>query len=360
MCKSANFRKTERGDVFVITQRQNDILNLIVELFTQTHEPVGSKALQRTIESSSATIRNDMAKLEKLGLLEKAHTSSGRMPSPAGFKYFVEHSLRLDSIDEQDIYHVIKAFDFEAFKLEDMLQKASHILSEMTGYTSVILDVEPARQRLTGFDVVQLSNHDALAVMTLDESKPVTVQFAIPRNFLTRDLIAFKAIVEERLLDGSVMDIHYKLRTEIPQIVQKYFVTTDNVLQLFDYVFSELFLETVFVAGKVNSLTYSDLSTYQFLDNEQQVAISLRQGLKEGETASVQVADSQEAALADVSVLTHKFLIPYRGFGLLSLIGPIDMDYRRSVSLVNIIGKVLAAKLGDYYRYLNSNHYEVH
>ncbi|MBW1568751.1 heat-inducible transcriptional repressor HrcA, partial [Streptococcus sp. SPC0] len=59
MCKSANFRKTERGDVFVITQRQNDILNLIVELFTQTHEPVGSKALQRTIDSSSATIRND-------------------------------------------------------------------------------------------------------------------------------------------------------------------------------------------------------------------------------------------------------------------------------------------------------------
>ncbi|WP_159319371.1 heat-inducible transcriptional repressor HrcA [Streptococcus pyogenes] len=344
----------------MITQRQSDILNLIVELFTQTHEPVGSKALQRTIDSSSATIRNDMAKLEKLGLLEKAHTSSGRMPSPAGFKYFVEHSLRLDSIDEQDIYHVIKTFDFEAFKLEDMLQKASHILAEMTGYTSVILDVEPARQRLTGFDVVQLSNHDALAVMTLDESKPVTVQFAIPRNFLTRDLIAFKAIVEERLLDSSVIDIHYKLRTEIPQIVQKYFVTTDNVLQLFDYVFSELFLETVFVAGKVNSLTYSDLSTYQFLDNEQQVAISLRQSLKEGEMASVQVADSQEAALADVSVLTHKFLIPYRGFGLLSLIGPIDMDYRRSVSLVNIIGKVLAAKLGDYYRYLNSNHYEVH
>ncbi|HER6386414.1 heat-inducible transcriptional repressor HrcA [Streptococcus pyogenes] len=344
----------------MITQRQNDILNLIVELFTQTHEPVGSKALQRTIDSSSATIRNDMAKLEKLGLLEKAHTSSGRMPSPAGFKYFVEHSLRLDSIDEQDIYHVIKTFDFEAFKLEDMLQKASHILAEMTGYTSVILDVEPARQRLTGFDVVQLSNHDALAVMTLDESKPVTVQFAIPRNFLTRDLIAFKAIVEERLLDSSVIGIHYKLRTEIPQIVQKYFVTTDNVLQLFDYVFSELFLETVFVAGKVNSLTYSDLSTYQFLDNEQQVAISLRQSLKEGEMASVQVADSQEAALADVSVLTHKFLIPYRGFGLLSLIGPIDMDYRRSVSLVNIIGKVLAAKLGDYYRYLNSNHYEVH
>lgn len=343
----------------MITPRQNDILNLIVDLFTQTHEPVGSKALQATIDSSSATIRNDMAKLEKLGLLEKAHTSSGRMPSPAGFKYFVEHSLSLDSIDEQDVYQVIKAFDFEAFKLEDILQKASQVLTDMTGYAAVILDVEPARQKLTAFDIVQLSNHDALAVMTLDESRPATIQFAIPKNFLTRDLLTLKEIVDERFLGRSVMDIHYKLRTEIPQIVQKYFTTMDNVLNLFDYIFVELFKETVFVSGKVQSLEYANLLTYQFLDNEQSVALALRSSLKEDEMATVQVADSKEAALANLTVLTHKFLIPYRGFGLLSLIGPIDMDYRRSVSLVNVIGRVLAMKLGDYYRYLNSNHYEV-
>ena len=63
----------------MITQRQNAILNLIVEMFTRTHEPVCSKALQDSIDSSSATIRNDMAKLEKMGYLEKAHISSGRM-----------------------------------------------------------------------------------------------------------------------------------------------------------------------------------------------------------------------------------------------------------------------------------------
>jgi heat-inducible transcriptional repressor len=343
----------------MITQRQNDILNLIVDLFTQTHEPIGSKTLQTTIDSSSATIRNDMAKLEKLGLLEKAHTSSGRMPSPAGFKYFVDHSLNLESIDEQDIYQVVKTFDFEAFKLEDILQKASQILAEMTGYTSVILDVEPSKQKLTAFDIVQLSSHDALAILTLDESKPVTAQFAIPKNFLKRDLVTIKEIVDERLLNRSVMDVHYKLRTEIPQIVQRYFVTTDNVLDLFDYIFAELFRETVFVSGKVNTLDYASLSTYQFFDDEKTVALALRSTMKDDEMAAVQVADSREEALSNVTVLTHRFLIPYRGFGLLSLIGPIDMDYRRSVSLVNVIGRVLAMKLGDYYRYLNSNHYEV-
>lgn len=343
----------------MITERQNDILNLIVDLFTQTHEPVGSKALQASIDSSSATIRNDMAKLEKLGLLEKAHTSSGRMPSPAGFKYFVEHSLNLDSIDEGDIYHLVKAFDFEAFRLEDILAKAGQVLAEMTGYSVAILDVEPSRQKLTAFDIVQLSNHDALAILNLDESKPLTVQFAIPKNFLSRDLARIKEIVDERLIGRELMDVHYKLRTEIPQILQKYFTVTDNVLDLFDYIFKSLFQETIFVSGKINALDYSGLTTYQFLDKEQELAITIRQGMAENEMATVQVADSSEPALANLSLLTYKFLIPYRGFGLLSLIGPIDMNYRRNVSLINVVGKILAVKLRDYYRYLNSNHYEV-
>ena len=102
----------------MITQRQNTILNLIVEMFTRTHEPVGSKALQESIDSSSATIRNDMAKLEKMGYLEKAHTSSGRMPSRAGFQYFVANSLNLDTIDEQDVYQVSRPLILKPLNLK--------------------------------------------------------------------------------------------------------------------------------------------------------------------------------------------------------------------------------------------------
>lgn len=343
----------------MITPRQNDILNLIIEMFTQTHEPVGSKALQASIASSSATIRNDMAKLEKLGFLEKAHTSSGRLPSRAGFQYFVQHSLRLDSIDEQDMYQVIKGFDFEPFRLEDIFTTAGQLLADLTGYTSVVLDVEPKHQRLTRFDVVQLSNHDALAVMMLDDAKPVTVQFAIPKNFVSKDLAILKALVTERLLGQTVLDIHYKLLTEVPQIIHKYFSVTDNILSLVDYIFKGLFRESVIISGKVNALTYATLETYQFLDNEEKVATEMRSCLSEEESTSIQVADSSETAIADLTVIRHRCLIPYRGFALLSLIGPVEMDYRRVVSLINVISRVLALKLADYYRYLSGNHYEV-
>lgn len=343
----------------MVTERQNEILNLVVDIFTKTHEPVGSKALQDVIQSSSATIRNDMAALEKQGLLEKAHTSSGRMPSQAGFQYFVQNSLDLELIDEQDVYQVVKAFDFEAFKLDDILDATAKLLAQMTGYTAVIQDMEPTRQRLTGFEIVPLSNHDALAVLTLDESKPVTVQFAIPKNFLTSDLEIFHQLVQERFIGNTVLDIHYRLRTEIPQIVQRYFKTTDNVLDLFDYVFSQLFQELVFVEGKVSSLTYADLQTYQFLDNPQHVALELRGGMPEDQMTQILVAESQEKALKNVTVISHKFLVPYRGMALMHVIGPVEMDYRRVISLVNVIGRVLVMKLTDYYRYLNSNHYEV-
>ncbi|HEL2042079.1 TPA: heat-inducible transcriptional repressor HrcA [Streptococcus suis] len=343
----------------MITQRQNDILNLIVELFTRHHEPVGSKALQEMIASSSATIRNDMAKLEQLGLLEKAHTSSGRMPSRAGFQYFVNHSLNLEHIDEEDVYQVVKAFDFEAFKLEDILERASQVLADLTGYTSVILDVEPTSQQLTSFDIVQLSSHDALAVLTLDQSKPVTVQFAIPKSFLARDLEVLKRLVDERFVGQTVLAIHYKLRTEIPQVVQRYFTTTDNVLDLMDYIFSNLFQESVFISGKVASLTYGNLATYQLLDSAQLLAPELRQGLAPDQQTSISVAEHRDPALADVTVIHHRFPIPYRGMAQMSLLGPVDMDYRRQMSLINIISRVLFMKLTDYYRYLSSNHYEV-
>ncbi|EJP27253.1 MULTISPECIES: heat-inducible transcriptional repressor HrcA [Streptococcus] len=344
----------------MVTERQNEILNLIIDIFTKTHEPVGSKALQESIQSSSATIRNDMAVLEKQGLLEKAHTSSGRKPSVAGFQYFVKHSLSFDRLAENELYEVIKAFDREFFKLEDVLQQAADVLSMLSGCTVVALDVEPSQQRLTAFDIVILSQHTALAVFTLDESNTITSQFMIPRNFLRGDLIQLKELIQERFLGQTVLDIHYKIRTEIPQIIQRYFTTTDNVMDLFEHIFSDIFKENVIVSGKVKLLNFSNLKSYQFFDQPQKVAFEIRDSLAEDQMQTVRVADSRESSLANLTLISSKFLIPYRGFGMLAVIGPVNLDYQRVVSQLNVVNRVLTMKLTDFYRYLSSNHYEVH
>ena len=343
----------------MVTERQNEILNLIIDIFTKTHEPVGSKALQETIQSSSATIRNDMAALEKEGLLEKAHTSSGRKPSVAGFQYFVRHSLTFDQLAENELYEVVKAFDQEFFKLEDILQRAADVLAELSDCTVVALDVEPSRQRLTAFDIVVISQHAALAVFTLDESNTLTSQFMIPRNFLQEDLLRLRDMIQERFLGQTVLDIHYKIRTEIPQIIQRYFTTTDNVLDLFEHIFAQMFSEKVAVAGKVQLLRFADLEAYQFFDDRQKVALEIRDSLAEDQMQNVRVAVSQEDCLANLTLISSKFLIPYRGFGMLAVVGPVNLDYQKVVSQLNVVNRVLTMKLTDFYRYLSSNHYEV-
>lgn len=343
----------------MVTERQNEILNLIIDIFTKTQEPVGSKALQESIQSSSATIRNDMAALEKEGLLEKAHTSSGRKPSVAGFQYFVRHSLAFDQLAENELYEVVKAFDQEFFKLEDILQRAADALAELSACTVVALDVEPSRQRLTAFDIVVLSQHAALAVFTLDESNTLTSQFMIPRNFLQEDLLRLRDMIQERFLGQTVLDIHYKIRTEIPQIIQRYFTTTDNVLDLFEHIFAQMFVEKVALAGKVQLLRFADLEAYQFFDDQQKVAFEIRDSLAEDQMQNVRVAASQEDSLANLTLISSKFLIPYRGFGMLAVVGPVNLDYQKVVSQLNVVNRVLTMKLIDFYRYLSSNHYEV-
>ena len=343
----------------MVTERQNEILNLIIDIFTKTQEPVGSKALQESIQSSSATIRNDMAALEKEGLLEKAHTSSGRKPSVAGFQYFVRNSLSFDQLAENELYEVVKAFDQEFFKLEDILQRAADVLAELSDCTVVALDVEPSRQRLTAFDIVVLSQHAALAVFTLDESNTLTSQFMIPRNFLQDDLLRLRDMIQERFLGQTVLDIHYKIRTEIPQIIQRYFTTTDNVLDLFEHIFAQMFTEKVAIAGKVQLLRFADLEVYQFFDDRQKVAFEIRDSLAEDQMQNVRVAASQEDCLANLTLISSKFLIPYRGFGMLAVVGPVNLDYQKVVSQLNVVNRVLTMKLTDFYRYLSSNHYEV-
>ena len=111
-----------------ITQRQKIIFKTIVEEFTRCAEPVGSKTLMELLDFpvSSATIRNEMATLEKLGLLEKTHTSSGRIPSQKGYRYYVEHLMEAD-LDVSTKNALQQVFSERHYSLEEVVQKSCDI-----------------------------------------------------------------------------------------------------------------------------------------------------------------------------------------------------------------------------------------
>ena len=120
-------------------ERKKKILQAIVEEYIDTAEPVSSKAImeKHDIDYSSATIRNDMAELEKEGLLDKPHTSAGRVPSAQGYRYYVDELLNYNNIIIQEIKYIQDQLENKINQLEDLTKIATSTLSEVTHYTSV-------------------------------------------------------------------------------------------------------------------------------------------------------------------------------------------------------------------------------
>ena len=174
-----NIRLLNGGDV-MLNKRQKDILKIIVEEYVRTAEPVGSKSICDRLNVSSATVRNEMAFLEKEGYLDKTHSSSGRVPLEKGYRYYVEELLQEDEeVFEEKAYELVDTiFSNKIVAREDAIKKACSLLSEITNYTTVALGPDSSRHKVSRIELVNLKEMDFLMLVITDsghvESKQVS------------------------------------------------------------------------------------------------------------------------------------------------------------------------------------------
>lgn len=145
-----------------LDNRKKKILQAIVEEYIETAEPVSSGNLVKELDCSSATIRNEMAELEHIGFLEKTHTSSGRVPSQKGYRYYVDQLIRDDNLTKQEMEIIKTRLETKVNGLEELARIATTTLSEITHYTTVavgpdmnkhtIVDIKFVLLRKQGFD----------------------------------------------------------------------------------------------------------------------------------------------------------------------------------------------------------------
>lgn len=137
----------------VLTDRQLLILQVIIDDFIASAQPVGSRSLSKKpeISFSSATIRNEMADLEESGYLEKTHSSSGRIPSEKGYRFYVDHLLFPQKLRKEDVLTLNSVFAEKIYELENMVQRSAKILSELTNYTTIVLGPAVKENKLKKF-----------------------------------------------------------------------------------------------------------------------------------------------------------------------------------------------------------------
>ncbi|MDR1567933.1 MAG: heat-inducible transcriptional repressor HrcA [Streptococcaceae bacterium] len=349
----------------MLTERQMAILNLLIKIYTAEGAPIGSKRIvEEGIKASSATIRNELSALEKKGLIQKEHTSSGRVPSIEGFRYFAEFMLDSAGVSEHDFRMIYHAFEPDFFKQSDILKSAANVLAELTGFTAFVLSNVTSERILTGFSIIPLNTHAAMAVLITDNTNTTTKFFNLPKTFLSKDLKLLEQIVHDRLLGNPLLAVHYKIRTELPQLLHRYFKVTIGVMPLFEHLFEDLFEEEVFVSGKLNALNYIDSADsdalkrlYQFFGETDEVASIIREITKDRLT--VDIGDGRHSLFQDLSLITQPYDIPGNKQGIIAMLGPVNLDYVRIVGMMSAMSKLLSLKLYDYDRYVGSNHYEI-
>lgn len=154
----------------MLDERKKKILQAVIDEYIQSAEPVssGSIAGKYSLNYSSATIRNEMADLEKEGYLDKPHTSSGRVPSALGYRLYVDELLKEDNISLEEIKYIKSKLETRVNEMEELTKIATNTLSEITHYTTVAIGPKNNLQNIEEVKFVLLGKRMLMAIILTD------------------------------------------------------------------------------------------------------------------------------------------------------------------------------------------------
>jgi heat-inducible transcriptional repressor len=341
----------------MLSKRQLMILQVIVDDFIKSAHPVGSRAIAKkeVIPFSAATIRNEMADLEDMGFLEKTHSSSGRIPSEKGYRYYVDHLISPTILKQEGnvIKHIIKDGFFE---FEQLVQISAEVLSELTNYTSIILGPEIFDTKLKQIQIITISPNTAVAILVTNTGHVEHRTFSIPEKINPSDLEKMVNILNEQLHSVPILQLAEKFNSEIDAMIEKYVSSLDKSYQYLKNIFFQDHPVKVYIGGKSNMLMQPEFNDvdkirdfYAMIENEEEIANLLKQA-KDGIEVSIGRENDIEA-IKDFSLITASYHLAEGQMGTIALLGPTRMEYRRVISLLNILSHEMTEALDMWYKH---------
>ncbi|MDD3999562.1 MAG: heat-inducible transcriptional repressor HrcA [Bacilli bacterium] len=333
----------------MLSERQKLVLKAIVEEYVQTNEPVGSKTLinDRTgLKVSSATIRNDMALLEERGLIEKTHTSSGRVPSETGYRYYVQLILsERKHIDKVESFPLIdQIFDQKLISREEAIKESMSLVSELTNYATIVLGSQSQDSRIKKVQLVGLDEKRAVVLIVTNQGYVESKKILIPEELKVEDLEKLVLMLNDVLKDCLITDIDKKIKAELKDQNFKYYLDYyDELISTFVRIFTEMVHDKYFLTGQSHILSlpeFQDVNKVKELLN----TVENQEILKVVETSSngITVRIGQEnivQALKDCTVITVPYELDDGKKGAIAVLGPTRMEYQKIIPLLEYIAE---------------------
>ncbi len=330
----------------MLTSRQEKLLELIVKEYVKSVNPVGSKLICDKLKCSSATVRNEMATLEDFGYLEKTHISSGRIPSEAGYRYYVDNLMNPNKMDNDDLLKLQLIVRNNQLALDDYLKKSLEIIAEITDYTSVVLGSTSNENKLKKVEVLPMDGDELLAIVVTDKGHVEHKNMFIS-NVVMDDVRKTVELINKLLVGTPIDEINKKLELDIKPIIIQYVKQHEAIYHAFYDVFSEFTSKSnVSFVGRNNILNqpeFNDVEKIKKIMNKLDDTASLKE-MDEDKNGDISIYIGKENHLDDdVTVIKTKYHTD-REDGTVAIIGPKRMEYDRVVSMLGYIKEHLEDK----------------
>lgn len=323
----------------MLTKRQEKLLKIIVEEYVKSARPVGSNLICKILKCSSATVRNEMSYLESIGLLEKTHISSGRVPSEKGYRYYVDNLMEVKKMNGEDVLKLQIIFKNQQLALNDSIKKSLEIISDITSYTTIVLGKASHDNKLKEISVVPTSRDEIVVIAVTDKSNVEHKTVKID-NIDMEDIKKTVKLINDLIIGTPIDEINTKLEFEIKPIIGRYVKEHEIVYNTFYQVFEDFSKnnKNMDISGKNNILKQPEFDNIDKVKNifNKFDSGDLIDAIEENDN-DIKIYIGHESNIDDDMTIIKTSYKTDREDGTIAIIGPKRMDYERVVSLLEYI-----------------------
>ena len=331
----------------MLDERKKKVLQAIVEEYINTAEPVSSNSLitKYDLNCSSATIRNEMADLEKKGLLDKMHTSSGRVPSAKGYRYYVDELLKDDNISLEEVKYISEKLESKVNEIEDLTKITANTISEVTHYTTIAIGPKASEQIIEEIKFVLLGSRMILAVIMTDTQMVKETIIKFDEDISEKQVKTLNYVFNNKLKNQPIEIINKPLEEYLYQEMSDMVKVIKPIIeQIKKLLFED---NEIHMQGTRRELDLPEFNSLQvaknfmnILDEKELIADMLNSGFAEDINVYIG-GENEKEELKDFSVITFKHKVGNKDMGTIGIIGPKRMDYSKVISVMKYISKKL-------------------
>ena len=338
---------------YELDDRAQLLLRQLINSYTRDAQPVGSRHLAELsgLDVSSATIRNIMARLEDMGLVDSPHTSAGRIPTEAGYRFFIDSLLEIGDLATSAQQAISQSFSADKTS-SDLIHSATDILSRVTHLAGIVSLSHTAPTEIRHIEFIKLSERRVLVILVINKDDVHNKVIHVDRDYNEQELHQAAQTLSHYLIGGSFENARKILLNELTQLRTDVNSIMETVLSAMEEVCNLSAHDDLLTSGESNLFQYAELSDINKLRSlfnvftEKTELLKLLDGCTSAEGVEIFIgSESGYSVLSDCSVVGAPYHIKGEIVGVLGVIGPTRIAYEQVIPIVDITAKLLTSAL---------------